>query len=100
MFAVDATAYCLNGAMANGNTVHVGAVASNNHPLGTRIRLARRVMGRRYFRVEDRIGWGTQLDIWMPSCGMAMAFGRRMVRYAVVPRTRKIAVWKPVGAHS
>lgn len=76
--------------MANGRGVHVGAVASNRHRLGTLIKLSRRVWvdGRRkrYFRVEDRIGWGTSLDFWMPSCGAALQYGRRGVSYRVVTR--------------
>jgi 3D (Asp-Asp-Asp) domain-containing protein len=78
---VTSTAYCLRGTMANGRGVHYGAVAMNILPLGKRIRTNRSPFGRhRRFRVEDRIGWGTQLDFWVPSCGMAYAWGRRTVR--------------------
>jgi len=78
---VTSTAYCLRGTMANGRGVHYGAVAMNILPLGKRIRVNRSPFGRHLrFRVEDRIGWGTQLDFWVPSCGMAYAWGRRTVR--------------------
>lgn len=78
---VTSTAYCLRGTMANGRYVHAGAVAMNILGLGHRIRASRSPYGRhRRFRVEDRIGFGSQLDFWVPSCGMARAWGRRTVR--------------------
>lgn len=83
-YSVTSTAYCLSGRMANGRYVHHGAVANNFLPLGTRIRTSRRVFGRRYFRVEDRIGYGTALDFWTGSCGQARAWGRRRVSFRVV----------------
>ena len=87
---LSSTAYCLYGTMASGLQVHVGAVASNAHRLGTLIKLSRRVnvggRRKRYFRVLDRIGYGTALDIWMPSCGAAIQYGRRGVSYRVVRR--------------
>jgi 3D (Asp-Asp-Asp) domain-containing protein len=77
---VTSTAYCLHGRMANGRFVHVGAVAVNFLRLGSRIRASRSPYGRhRRFRVEDRIGYGTQLDFWVPSCAAARAWGRRTV---------------------
>lgn len=77
-YTTDSTMYCLQGVMANGRYVHEGAVASNWHPLGTRLI----VNGRRYV-VEDRIGWGTHLDIWTSSCYRARAYGRVRVRVVV-----------------
>lgn len=87
---MSSTAYCLSGIMANGRGVHLGAVASNRHPLGTLLKTYRRIWveGRhkRYFRVEDRIGYGTALDLWMPSCGSAINYGRRSISYRVVKK--------------
>jgi 3D (Asp-Asp-Asp) domain-containing protein len=88
-FTVSATAYdsCSSGStMADGRTVHVGAVANNFLPLGTKIRMSRGVPelnGRRDFVVEDRIGSGSQLDIWMPGCSKAIQFGRETVTFRV-----------------
>lgn len=87
---VSATAYdpCSAGTrMADGHTVHVGAVADNALPLGTHIRLRRGIRalgGRRRFTVEDRGGPQMQLDIWMPDCHSAIEFGRRLVSFVVV----------------
>jgi hypothetical protein len=68
---LTSTAYCLRGRMANGQFVHAGAVAMNGVRLGTRIRVSRSPTGRLRFTVKDRIGWGTQLDFWVPSCAQA-----------------------------
>ncbi len=71
--------------MADGSYVRAGSVASNRHPLGTRIRLVGVTFnGRRRFVVRDRIGHGSQLDIWTPSCAAAIGWGRRTVRYVVI----------------
>jgi 3D (Asp-Asp-Asp) domain-containing protein len=83
----SSTAYspCSSGStMADGTRTRWGSVASNWHALGTRIRLTRPILGRRLFIVRDRIGHGTQLDIWMPSCSGAVRYGRRAVSYVVV----------------
>lgn len=73
--SVSSTAYCLSGTMADGFAVRTGAVASNDYPLGTRLM----IRGRGWVTVEDRIGYGTQLDIWMSSCADAVAYGRQEV---------------------
>lgn len=90
---VGSTAYCLTGTMANGEGVHRGAVASNMHPLGTLLKFKRRVwvggIKQRYFRVKDRIGHGSQLDVWLPSCGAAIVYGRQLRSYRVVYRPYK-----------
>lgn len=70
---VDVTAYCQDGTMADGRLTHVGAAASNDWPFGTLLE----VVGYGEVTVEDRIGSGSQLDIWMPSCAAAREFGRR-----------------------
>jgi 3D (Asp-Asp-Asp) domain-containing protein len=77
---VSSTAYCVRGRMANGRYVHTGAVAMNSVPLGTRVRVSRSPTGLRWHRVEDRIGYGSQFDFWVPSCAQARAWGRRTVR--------------------
>lgn len=80
----ESTAYCLTGVMADGTGVRAGSAASNRHPLGTRITLDRPGPGgRRRWTVRDRIGSGSELDLWVPRCGQATAWGRRIVTYAV-----------------
>lgn len=73
------TSYCLSGRMADGSYVRAGSVAHNGYPLGTRIYLEPAVFGRHRYVVRDRIGWGTELDVWHPSCAVSRAFGRRRV---------------------
>lgn len=80
-YTVHSTGYCLQGTMANGQYVHWGAVANNFLPLGARIKTSQSVYGRRYFRVKDRIGWGSQLDIWFPTCSQAYRWGRRTLTF-------------------
>lgn len=79
-----ATSYCLQGTMANGNYVHKRAVANNFLLPGTKIRLVgRSFYGLRRFVVSDtgpalRDG---HFDIWSPSCGRSIAWGRRSIQY-------------------
>jgi 3D (Asp-Asp-Asp) domain-containing protein len=79
---VQSTAYCDRGRMANGRQTHLGAVAMNSVRLGTQIRVSRSPTGLRWHIVSDRIGWGSQLDFWVPSCARARLWGRRTVRVA------------------
>jgi 3D (Asp-Asp-Asp) domain-containing protein len=82
------TAYsaCSSGSTtALGTPTHFGEVANNWLRLRTWIELRRPVHGRRRFRVEDRIGWGSEMDFWLPSCSDATNFGRRLVRFRVLP---------------
>jgi hypothetical protein len=57
--------------MADGSGVRWGSVASNRFPLGTVLEVDPAPAGRRRWIVRDRIGWGTQLDFWAPTCGSA-----------------------------
>lgn len=76
------TSYCLTGIMADGTRVRAGSVAMNRHPLGTHIRLlGSSFQGRRRFTVRDRIGYGSDMDLWSPTCAGSFAWGRRTVRY-------------------
>lgn len=92
--AVVSTAYCLSGTMADGSAVRDGSVASNGYPLGAELEIRPSPTGRRYYRVRDRIGWGTELDFWLPTCSAARAWGRRTVR---IRRTRWAPVLEPVA---
>ncbi len=80
LLAVVSTAYCLSGVMADGTGVRAGSVASNRYPLGTVLEVTPAPAGRRRWIVRDRIGWGTELDFWLPTCAAARTWGRRVVR--------------------
>lgn len=71
--------------MASGRNVYSGAAASNRHPIGTRLRLTDGPRAGETVTVEDRIGHGSDLDLWTPSCSEARNYGRRRVGYEVVP---------------
>lgn len=77
------TAYCLPGRMADGTHVRAGSIAHNGYRLGTRVTVWPSPTGRRRFVVRDRIGWGTELDFWLPTCARARAWGRRTVNVRV-----------------
>lgn len=80
LVAVISTAYCLSGTMADGTGVRGGSVANNWYPLGTKITVSASPTGRKRFVVRDRIGWGSSLDFWVPSCSLARSWGRRTVK--------------------
>lgn len=84
-----ATAYSLRGKMANGQSVHAGAIAADPRvlPLGTVVYID----GMGTFIVKDTGGAikGNRIDIWM-SKG-AMQFGRRTVKLKVISKpVRKV----------
>jgi len=88
-YTADSTSYCLSGTMADGSQVRWGSVASNWHPLGTRITLnGPAFYGLRRFVVRDRIGYGSELDFWAPNCGQSFSWGRRTVTYKIGWRKR------------
>lgn len=80
--------------MADGTYTRTRSVAMNRHPLGTKIKLlglyvngrrvASTVRGLKVFVVRDRIGWGTELDFWSPSCSWSRYFGRKTARYQII----------------
>jgi 3D (Asp-Asp-Asp) domain-containing protein len=85
---IEATAYspCSSGSVtALGTPTRWGIVASNRLRLRTWIEVKRPVHGRRRFRVEDTGSAAMRLDFWMPSCSAATVFGRRTVRFRVLP---------------
>lgn len=73
---VTSTAYCLTGTTANGGRGHAGSVAMNGVPFGSRWRV---VETGQVYVVNDRIGHGSQFDIWMGSCSAARSYGRRTI---------------------
>ncbi|HZG52474.1 MAG TPA: 3D domain-containing protein [Pyrinomonadaceae bacterium] len=81
-----ATAYALPGRTASGQPVRRGLIAADRSlPLGTRVRLdAGRYSGE--YVVADRGGKvrGRLIDIWVPSSGEAIRFGRRPVKLTIL----------------
>jgi 3D (Asp-Asp-Asp) domain-containing protein len=79
--ALSSTAYTHTGNnMANGEKPYEGAVACNLVPIGTKIYIE----GYGYFVVKDRIGHGSQLDIFMDTYDECIQFGRRTLQVYVV----------------
>jgi 3D (Asp-Asp-Asp) domain-containing protein len=74
---LSVTAYCWTGSpMANGRYPQAGDAAGDRWPLGTRLA----VPGVGVVTVTDRIGWGSDLDLYMGRGGCeqrALTFGRR-----------------------
>ena len=93
-----ATAYSLRGRTASGRMVSRGVIAADPSilPLGSRVRLDHPGYSGEYI-VADTGGAirGRRIDIWTPSSGEAMRFGRRTVKLTVLSygarRTRRTA---------
>ncbi|HSS19871.1 MAG TPA: 3D domain-containing protein [Pyrinomonadaceae bacterium] len=93
-----ATAYSLRGRTASGRMVTRGLIAADPRvlPLGTRVRLDHPGYTGEYL-VADTGGAirGRRIDIWTPSTGEAMRFGRRTVKLTVLSyggrKVRRIA---------
>lgn len=76
----EVTAYTHTGyVMANGEYPHVGAVASNDFPLGTVLS----INGSRYV-VKDRMAYNGVIDIFVDSYDEAINFGRQYLNVYVV----------------
>lgn len=84
-----ATAYCLKGRTANGGGVRRGIVAADPRvlPLGTKVYLEAGAYSGVY-TVADTGGAvkGNILDVWVPSCGEAVRFGRKSITVSVLGR--------------
>jgi 3D (Asp-Asp-Asp) domain-containing protein len=82
-----ATAYSLKGRTASGRMVSRGLIAADPWvlPLGSRVRLDHPGYSGEYL-VADTGGAirGRRIDIWTPSSGEAMRFGRRTVKLTVL----------------
>jgi len=92
--AFVATAYSLRGRTASGQYVKRGIIAADRRvlPLGTRVRLSAGSQSGDYL-VADTGGAirGRKIDIWVPSTGEAMRFGRRNVKLTVLEYPRRAA---------
>lgn len=81
---VSSTGYCLTGITASGVRVGHGQAAMNGVPLGTVWRVIGGPRDGEVFEVTDRIGHGTDFDIWFPSCDAAIQYGRRAVTVELI----------------
>ena len=70
---------------ASGTRVHSGTIAANFLPFGTRIKITDH-FGDKVFVVEDRMSrrYWHKIDIWMPTYGQAISFGKRNVRIVIL----------------
>lgn len=83
----SATAYSLRGRTASGKPVARGLIAADPRvlPIGTRVRVEAGAWTGEYV-VADTGGAvrGRRIDIWTPTAGEAMRFGRRAVKLTVL----------------
>lgn len=70
---------------ASGSHVHWGTVAANFLPFGTKVRFPD-YFGDKVFTIEDRTAarFSNRADIWFPSRGEALQFGKRTLRLEVL----------------
>lgn len=87
-----ATAYCLRGRTASGRNVARGLIAADSRvlPIGTRVRLEAGSYTGEYL-VADTGGAvrGRKIDIWVPSSGEALRFGRQQIKLVVLGRAAR-----------
>ena len=76
---VVSTGYCLEGITASGRPVAPGMVAMNGVDLGTRWVVRSGPSAGMTYEVTDRIGRGTEFDIWFDDCRDARTYGRRTI---------------------
>lgn len=98
----SATAYSLRGRTASGKPVSRGLIAADPRvlPIGTRVRVEAGAWTGEYI-VADTGGAvkGRRIDIWTPTSGEAMRFGRRAVKLTILEmparRARNASVARP-----
>jgi len=90
-----ATAYALHGRTASGTHTRRGIIAADRRvlPMGTRVRVDAGNGHSGEYVVADTGGAikGSKIDIWVPSNGEAMRFGKRKVKLTVMSYPRKKA---------
>ncbi len=77
--SLSTTSYCQSGTTADGQQTHFGEIAMNGIPFGTRVELLGGTFAGTVFTVEDRIGWGSELDVFQSSCSAAWNYGREQI---------------------
>lgn len=71
--------YTPSDTMANGEKVHVGAVASYDLPLGTKVRINGNI-----YTVKDRCGIPNTIDIYMNSKQECLRFGKKYMEVEIL----------------
>lgn len=84
VLTLDSTSYCQAGIMADGQETYWGAAAGNEWPFGTRMRILTGRLAGTVVTIADRIGWGSQLDIFSPSCAWSWWYGRERVSVEII----------------
>ena len=84
VLTLDSTSYCQSGTMADGQETYWGAAAGNEWPFGTRLKILTGRLAGTVVTIADRIGWGSQLDVFSWSCDWSTRYGREMVEVEVV----------------
>jgi hypothetical protein len=77
--SVRSTSYCLRGGTSSGQPVGSGVVAMNGFPFGTVWLVTDGPMAGQTLTVWDRIGRGSQFDVWIGDCAAARQYGRRQI---------------------
>lgn len=94
-----ATAYALHGRTASGSQTRRGIIAADRRvlPIGTRVRVDAGNGHSGEYVVTDTGGAikGRKIDIWVPSNGEAMRFGKRQIKLTVMSYPRKKAAAAP-----
>jgi 3D (Asp-Asp-Asp) domain-containing protein len=86
-WSASSTSFCLDHNMADGTRTRERSAAHKTLPLGTKIKLDRPGPGGvQIWYVRDRIGSGSELDLWTDSCSDARAWGRRKIRFRIIGR--------------
>lgn len=88
-YLVNATGYSIKGRTASGEITHSGGVACNFLSFGTRVYVPSL---NRTFVVNDRIGSGSDFDIWFSSRDEAIKFGRKKIEIVVVNKDTRIKI--------
>lgn len=85
VYWVSSTAYEETGnTMFNGEWPYYGAAACNFLPIGTRVLVLDGSKAGEVFVVKDRIGWGSDFDIYIGDVWSANQYGRQEIRIRVL----------------
>lgn len=90
---VELTAYCLSGTTRRGRYVRPGIIATDPRvfPLSRYVELFAegQYLGRYLVDDTGRLIKGAHIDVWVPTCGEAVRFGRVQGTAVLVPRRKQ-----------
>lgn len=90
VYSVDSTAYSDQGLTASGMWTGDGIVAVlpghilDTYGWGTRVQILDGPLAGKVVIIQDHIGWGSQFDVWLPSEGECLQYGRRQIHVQVL----------------